>query len=154
MENQDAYELIFDWLARPGATKCMKLVEGHSVCVYDDGAGNHCAIGGPMRDILGAKVLYTDEMWDDLANINKEKSRLTNIGGFSGPIEELIEISGEVNEFWGDTDVDFLKRAQTAHDAPENNERWQFNSLYHLNDVATDYGLELKEIPEYVQQGN
>jgi hypothetical protein len=104
-----------------------------------------------MRDILDAKVQYTDEIWDDLDVLYKEKTRLTTIGEFSGPIEELIEISGEVNEFWGDTDVDFLKRAQTAHDAFENNEIWQLRALNHLNEVAEDHGIELKEIPEYVQ---
>ncbi len=151
MTNQEAYDLIFDWLARPGATKCVKIVEGETTCVYDNGEGNHCAIGGPMKDILSTKVRYTDEMWDDLAILDREESRLTTIGDFTGSIKDLLDVSAEVGNFWGDTDFDLLDSAQSAHDAPLNDETWQRNALEQLNTAAYDYKLELKEIPDYAQ---
>jgi len=138
MNNQEAYELIFDWLARPGATKCMKerVIGVGQVCAYSDGKGNHCAIGGPMKNILDLKIVdYADEEGEMI------------IGDYEGSIVELMGWAPEVDAFWDGVDIDFLESAQTCHDAPLQDEDWQNEALTSLNAQASSFDLKLKKIP-------
>jgi len=148
MTDQEAYDLIFDWLARPGATKCM---EGETNdCVYDNGEGNHCAIGGPMKDILDFKVTYSEESY---RNINPAyKRRTVRIGDYIGGIDDLMGDSEKVRDFWGEAaESGFLGDAQYAHDGASF-ENFQRDALERLNRMAENYRINTKPIPVYVTE--
>lgn len=125
--NQAAYLLIREWLARDGATKCGYADEHENgdpyfKCLYADGQGNHCAIGGPMRDIL------TPAMIEE----NPTASAL---------VLGMNQWGGKAQEFWGPSHPQFLDEAQACHDDVKAGDDWQAGALSRLDQLAKDWNL-------------
>lgn len=121
-DTQDAYERIRSWLSRPGATKCA--TDDGSTCLYKDGRGNHCAIGGPMKHIL------TEE----------ETSRNPDVASLLS--EDSSHYNDDAYVFWAKANLEFLSLAQDAHDYADT-EDFQESALESLDALAFDFGLKV-----------
>ena len=98
------------------------MIGGSEVCLYADGRGNHCAIGGPLA--LAGKLT-------------------TRAARLQETVSGLLRSSRSAGLYFEGVDVMFLTDAQHAHDQPMAGIRWQETALAKLDSAARDHGLRV-----------
>lgn len=118
MNDQEAFDGVYAWLAREGATKC---VNANGDCVYWRADGNRCAIGGIMPEDMAKEFQHA----------------------YSSGIAQLILDYTNVEQFFSGVSDDLLDALQTAHDSVADDGDWQDRALSRCRAIAHNMELDV-----------
>ena len=121
---QEIFDIAYRGMESQGFRKCERLIRDMSVCVYDDGKGNHCAWGWVEKAYNGCVGLDSEE---DTSVIE-----LANVG---------IGLAGELARLGRRRVLDLARSLQMGHDSSYSPEEMSS----HLRNVARYYDLTVPD---------